>query len=101
MLTRVDVTTRQGNLLSLLLEEISSGLVVEEIEGLDPVRAILVSSSYAGQDGEQYQSSKRERRDIKITLGIEPDETVEEVADVRRRIYAYFMPKSEVNLKFF
>lgn len=101
MLTKVDVTTRQGNLLSLPLEEISNGLVVEEIEGLDPVRAIIVSSSFANLDGEQYQSSKREKREIKFTLGIEPDETIEEVSDVRDRVYDFFMPKSEVDLKFF
>jgi hypothetical protein len=101
MLNSLEVTTRQGNLLSLPLEEINNGLVVEEIEGLDPVRAILVSSSFAGLDGEQYQSSRREKREIKITLGIDPDETLEEVSDVRRRVYAYFMPKAEVNLKFF
>lgn len=101
MLSKVDVTTAQGSLLSLPLEEINNGLVVEEIEGLDPVRAIMVSSSFAGLDGEQYQSSKRERREIKITLGIEPDETTETVSDVRHRVYAYFMPKSEVNLRFY
>lgn len=101
MLTRVEITTRQGNLLSLPLEEISNGLVVEEIDGLDPVRAVMVSSSFSGLDGEQYQSSKREKREIKFTLGIEPDETVEEVSDVRDRIYDFFMPKSQVDLQFF
>lgn len=101
MLIKVEVTTRQGNVLTLYLEEVNNGLFIEEIEGLDPVRAVMVSSSFAGLDGEQYQSSKREKREIKFTLAIEPDETSEEVSDVRHRAYAYFMPKSQVHLRFF
>lgn len=102
MITRVEVTTRQGNVLSLPLEEVSNGLLVEEIEGLDPVKATIVSSSFAGLNGEQYHSSKRERRDIKISLGLEPDETVlDTVGAVRRRAYGYFMPQTEVSLRFF
>lgn len=101
MLNKVEVTTRQGNLLSLPLEEITNGLAIEEIEGLDPVKATLVSTSFARMDGEQYQSSRRETRNIKLTLAIEPDETLETVSDVRRRVYAFFMPKSEVSLRFF
>lgn len=101
MLSKVEVTTRQGNLLSLPLEDVTNGLAIEEIEGLDPVKATLVSTSFANMDGEQYQSSKRELRNIKITLAIEPDETLESVSSVRRRVYAYFMPKTEVNLRFF
>lgn len=101
MLSKIEVTTRQGNLLSLPLEDISFGLTVDDVEGLDPVKATLVSSSFARLDGEQYQSSKRETRNIKLTLGIEPDEATETVAGVRRRVYAYFMPKSQVTLRFF
>lgn len=101
MLTKVEVRTSQGGLLSLPLEDIISGLIVENIDGLDPVKATLVSSSFAGLDGEQYQSARRETRNIKIRVALEPDYSTESVQDLRRRVYSYFMPKSEVSLRFY
>lgn len=101
MLTKVEVRNSQGALLALPLEDVSSGFVVEDIQGLDPVKATLVSSSFAGSDGEQYQSSRRESRNIKIILDLEPDYAVTSVRDLRKRLYAFFMPKTEVSLRFY
>lgn len=101
MLSKVEVRGAQGNLLVLPLEDIVEGLMVEEIEGLDPVKATIVSSSFATQDGAQYQSSKRESRNIKIHLGLEPDPEFDTVRTLRKRVYDFFMPKAPVNLRFF
>lgn len=101
MLVKVEVRTRQGTLLSLPLGDDSSGFRVSEIEGLDPVKATLVSSGFAGLDGEQYQSSRRETRNIKIQLELDPDPTTDTVRSLRSRLYNFFMPKSEVSLRFF
>jgi len=101
MLNLVEVRTSQGGLLGLPLDDISNGIVVEEIDGLDPVKATLVSSSFANLDGEQYQSSRRDTRNITLKLGLEPDYSVESVRDIRKRLYAYFMPKTEVTLRFY
>lgn len=101
MLTLVEVRTAQGDLLGMPLGDISDGFVIEEIEGLDPVKATLVSSSFAKMDGEQYQSSRRETRNIKLKLGLEPDYATGSVRDLRLRLYTFFMPKSVVNLKFY
>lgn len=100
MLVKVEVRTRQGNLLSLPLEDISDGIIVGDIEGLDPVKATLVSSSFAGLDGQQYQSSRRDLRNIRIKLDLDPDPT-DTVRDLRNRLYGFFMPKSEVDLRFY
>lgn len=100
MLTNVEVRTRQGNLLNLPLEDASAGLFIEEIEGLDPVKATLVSSSFAGEDGEQHHSSRREARDLKLKIGIETDYLTNSVRSLRSRLYSYFMTKSEVFLRF-
>jgi hypothetical protein len=100
MLVRVEVRTSQGSLLTLPLDDTTSGLIIEEIEGLDPVNATLVSSSFAGQDGEQYHSARRESRNIKLKIGLEPDYVETSVADLRKRLYGFFMPKSEVSLRF-
>lgn len=101
MINLVEARTAQGELLGLPLQDVSDGYVIENIEGLDPVKATIVSSSFAQIDGTQYQSSRREARNIKLTLGLEPDWTTESVEDLRNRLYDYFMPKSNVGLKFY
>lgn len=97
MLTEVDVRTGQGSLLTLPLE-VTNGVVVENIDGLDPVKATLVKTSFAGLNGTQYLSSSTEDRNIKIRLGLDPD--VEPVRDVRTRLYNFFMPRRPVDLTF-
>lgn len=100
MLTAVEARSRQGDLLSLPLEDVTSGFIVAKIEGLDPVKATLVSSSFANADGEQYQSSRRETRNIKFNIELDPDPELETVRDLRKRLYRFFMPESEVRLTF-
>jgi hypothetical protein len=73
---------------------------VKGIEGLEPVKATLVSSSFANQDGEQFHSSRREARNIKIKLGLEPNYALGSVKDLRDLLYLYFMPKSSPLLTF-
>lgn len=101
MLTKVEVRTDQGALLTLPLQDISQGLIVEDIQGLDPVKATIVSSSFAQLDGEQYQSARREKRNIVIKLALEPDFAVNSVQGLRNLLYQFFMPKSRVRLRFF
>jgi hypothetical protein len=100
MLERVEVRTPQGTLLVLPLEDVASGLFIEEIAGLDPVKATLVSSSFAGVDGEQNHSSRREARDVQLKVGIETDYITNSVRSLRSRLYSFFMPKSTVYLRF-
>lgn len=101
MLTKFEVANRQGNLLSFQMDDISNGYSVQDIGGLGPVKATLVSSSFAGVDGEQYHSSRRETRNITIKLGLESDYITQSVDDLRSRLYGFFMPKSEIYLKFY
>jgi hypothetical protein len=100
MLYKVEVRTPQGNLLTLQLDDVSDGLIVEEITGLDPVKATLVSSNFAQQDGSHYQSARRENRNITMKLGLDPTGS-DSVFDLRSRLYQYFMPKSEISLRFY
>lgn len=101
MLDKVEVITDQGVLLTLPLQDTSEGYSVQDIEGLDPVKATIVSSAFAQMDGEQYQSSRREKRNIILTLGYEPDFVVGTVQELRKRLYGIFMPKSRVLLRFY
>lgn len=101
MLDKVEVLTEQGVLLTLPLQDISQGYSVQDIDGLDPVKATIVSSTFGQMDGEQYQSSRREKRNIILTLGYEPDYIMGTVQDLRKKLYSFFMPKSRVLLRFF
>lgn len=100
LLKSLKATNSQGSVLNLPLDDISGGFIVKEIEGLDPVKATLVSSSFANLDGEQYHTSKREPRNIKIKLGLNPDYGIESVMDKREQLYSYFMPKKQTTLGF-
>lgn len=102
MITKVEVRTRQGDLLILPLElEDAYGYPILDISGLDPVKATLVSSSFAQRDGEQYHSSRRETRNIKLQLGLDPDPATETVRSLRKKLYTFFMPKTEVTFRFY
>lgn len=98
---KVEVTNSQGDVLTLSLEDASNGYAVEEIGGLDPVKATIVSSSFATMDGQQYQASSRETRNITIRLGyvlnVGTDQTIR---DLRAYLYQFFMPTAEVSLDF-
>ena len=101
MLTKLDVSTSQGSLLSFQFDDDTSGFLVQNIDGLDPVKANLVSSPFAGVDGEQYQSASRGTRNIKLTVGLDPNPLTDSVRDLRRRLYGFFMPKAAIMLTFY
>lgn len=101
MLTELKVEDLQGNTLSLPFRDNSSGYTIQEITGLDPVKATIVSSAFAKLDGAQAQSARMETRNINITIGLEPYFGGLSAGDLRQALYSYFMPKSFVNLKFY
>lgn len=100
LLNALKVTNSRGSVLNIPLEDYSSGFFVKNIDGLDPVKANLVSTSFANQNGEQYQSSRREVRDIKITLGLDPKYEIQDAKALRDQLYTYFMPQTESLLTF-
>lgn len=101
MLKNVDISNAQGGFISLQLQDTSSGIVVKSIDGLDPVKATMVSSSFTNMDGEQYHSSRRDKRNIILTLGLDPEFTSMGVRELRQYLYSVMMPKSPVNLAFY
>lgn len=101
MLVKFDVTNRRGQVFTFVMEENDSGYQVADIDGLEPVKATLVSSSFAGSDGEEYQTAKRGSRNIKIKFDLQPDFNPETFSTLRRNLYTYFMPKSRINLRFY
>lgn len=100
MLNEVEAHNSQGAILNLALDDISDGIVLSGVDGLDPVEAKIVTSSFATVDGTQYHAASRADRNIVFHFDLEPDYTTESVKDVRKRLYAYFMPKTPVDLIF-
>lgn len=101
MFTKVEVTSNQGVVLGLPIGEPYMGYLVEEIDGLDPVKAILVTSSFANEDGEQHHSTRRGPRDIVLKLKLEPDYSTGSAWELRNDLYNFLMPESEISLRFF
>jgi hypothetical protein len=99
-LQSVDAINTQGSVVHFELDEEESGFSVSNIEGLDPVAASISSGNFANLDGEQYYSARRQKRNIRITLSLDPDFATADVKTLRDQLYAYFMPKSAITLKF-
>lgn len=99
---KVEVTNEQGALLILSMEDISNGYVIEDIGGLGPVKATIVTSEFATLDGQQYQASSREGRNITLKLGYAPNYAENQtVFDLRQALYNHFMTDTAVELAFY
>ena len=101
MFTKVEVTNSQGALLTLQLGDTTNGINVLEVAGLDPVKATLVTNSFANQDGVIYLSSRRDARNITMKLGFDPDPATTTLRALRSTLFSFFRPKSQIKLKFF
>lgn len=101
MLTQLEVRNVAGALLTLVLDDVSDGYVLESVDGLDPVKATITSSSFANLDGVQFQNAKREARNIIITLKFEPDFAATTAWALRRALYQWFSPKQQLSLRIF
>lgn len=100
-LTMIEVRNAQGTLLTLPLDDVSDGLVLQDVGGLGPVKATLSASSYAGSDKSQFQSARREARNITLQIGFEPDYVTNSVSSLRDNLYQFFMSKRKVFLRLF
>lgn len=101
MLNGIEVVNNQGTVLPLSLTNPEDGYVIKDIEGLDPVSAEIVSGSFANADGEQFQSSRRGKRNIIVKLDLRYEYAGLTAGELRAGLYGYFMPKMEVLLRFF
>jgi hypothetical protein len=101
LLDRVEFTTKNGNTLVIPMYDGADGYFFDSVDGLDPVKATLVSSSSANVDGEQYQSSRREPRNLVFKMGVDVSQIFGSVSQLRRKMMGLLMPKAEVTLRFF
>lgn len=99
MLTSVQARNAAGTVLTMTLDDITDGIILEDVEGLQPVKALISSSNFALLPGAVFQNARREPRNIVLKLGLEPDVSTS-VETLRAQLYNFFMPPSSVNLRF-
>lgn len=101
MLTKVEARNSAGNVLILPLQDISGGYTLKDVEGLDPVKATIVTSSFASFDGVQFEAAHRDSRNIVMKLGFSPDWITNTPKGLRDNLYKWFMSKRYVELRFY
>jgi hypothetical protein len=101
VLTKVEARNSAGSLLTFQFDDVSTGLVVKDIQGLDPVKATISKSNYAQRAGTQFNAARREDRNVLIKLGLKPDNSDMTVGDLREQLYDFFMPEVAVDLTFY
>lgn len=100
MLEQVQIVSKNGSYLRLPLGDQSSGITVESIQGLEPVKATLSSSNYATRDGEYFHASRRGSRNILLGLGLDPRYGGGSVSALRRELYSTLSPEMKVDMTF-
>lgn len=100
MLNKVQVITALGAVLELPLDGFGNEYIVEDIEGLDPNKATMLTSSTVLQDGVEDQGSREEGRDIILKLEYDMNHP-SSVSSRRHKLYQFLMPQSLVTLRFF
>lgn len=74
---------------------------VRAIDGLGPVKAEVASTPFATARGEIYQGASVGKRNIVMTLGLNPDWLEQTMSTLRQKLYGYFMTESWTKLRFF
>ena len=74
---------------------------VRNITGLEPVKADITSTGLATGRGETLQGSSTGKRNIVMTLGLNPDWAEQTMTTLRHQLYRYFMPEQWTKLRFF
>jgi hypothetical protein len=74
---------------------------VRNIEGLGPVKAEVSSTPLATGRGERPQGVSTGKRNIVMTLGLNPDWEDQTVSTLRQLLYGYLMPEQWCKLRFF
>jgi hypothetical protein len=73
---------------------------IRNVDGLGPVAGVIGTSKYGSLDGETLIGSSVGKRNIVITVGFNPDWSIQTPETLRAILYRYFMPKNKVKLRF-
>jgi len=74
---------------------------IRGIEGLGPVKAEITTTPSGTSRGETYQGSSTGKRNIVLTLGLNPNWATQTMSGLRQLLYAYFMTQQWCKLRFY
>jgi hypothetical protein len=74
---------------------------IRDITGLGPVKADINTTPFGSASGAFYTGGNVGQRNIVLTLGLNPDWVEHTVAELRQKVYGYFMSNQPVRLRFF
>lgn len=102
IITKVDVAVTGQGTLTFPMRDSSAGYLVKDISGLDPVDAVLSSTTMAQIDGAQFQNARRGPRNIVMKLGMQEVPSLGvDVDALRGNLYRFLSPKTSVVLTFY
>lgn len=104
MLTKLEVLGLRSLVPTLpLVEDSDAGsdpIQILGISGLEPVKAAITTQPFGAFDGEAYVGASVGKRNIVLTIGLNPDWEFQTIEELRQLLYNYFMPKLRVQLRF-
>lgn len=104
MLTQIEVYSAESISLPTLILNVDGAnanpVQLLNVEGLGPVKADINTTPYGSFDGESFSGSSIGKRNIVLTLGLNPNWQDQSMASLRAMLYEYFMPKLRVTLAF-
>lgn len=74
---------------------------IRDIDGLGPVKSDITTTPSGVSRGETYQGASTGKRNIVLSLGLNPDWATQTVSSLRQLLYAYLMPEQWCKLRFF
>lgn len=98
---KIEIFSPYQKKLTLVFGESDTGFHVREIDGLDPTKSNIVTSTFAQQAGVQRQTSRREPRTLKIKLGFDIWYGPVTVEVLRQQLYDFFMTQMNVTCRFY
>jgi hypothetical protein len=76
-------------------------LQILNIDGLNPVKAEITTQPFGSYDGEAYMGAFVGKRNVVLTIGLNPNWATQSIEALRQLCYNYFMPKLTTKLRFF
>lgn len=100
MLKTIDISNSFGSTLSFNLFDDEDGILIDNVDGLDPVKATIKSSKFAQFDGSQFQAASLTTRNILVTFSLVPSLSQNTASKLRNKLYQFLFPKSVISMKF-
>lgn len=76
-------------------------VVIRNLDGIGPVKAEITTTPSGTSRGETFQSSSATKRNIVLTLGLNPNWSTQTMSNLRQMLYSYFMTEQWCKLRFY